>query len=335
MANGINILPQAQSKFQGLGGFSNNLVAGLLQQQAQRRSGQQFGQAFPQFGAGITDPQVQQFIAQQQLQRLRNQGAGSGFTIGNTRFNAQGQPIVTAPIAPQTSAEVRKEKRDIQKAAAEGDLERGEARRQLREIDQRERIIKLPEFKAGGDPNKQANTLRKEFNADPVVKNNEIISTQLGIIEQAFDQATNPLTSNESRIASDQALVISFNKMLDPTSVVRESEFERTPLQAALLNRFLSQPDKAKKGGLAITDADRKAILDMAKRAARETSRRFNRAFDRFNNLANTFGVEPGKIFGGITRSGTLEDIPQVNPSRDNLTPQDLGNLTLEQLQNL
>ena len=75
MANGINILPRAISKFEGLGQGANNLVMGLLQQQQQRRSGQQFGQVFgPQF-SGISNPNIQNLIGQQALQGLQGQQA--------------------------------------------------------------------------------------------------------------------------------------------------------------------------------------------------------------------------------------------------------------------
>lgn len=42
---------------------------------------------------------------------------------------------------------------------------------------------------------------------------------------------------SKSLAASDQALVILFNKMLDPTSVVREGEFDRTAQGQALMDQ--------------------------------------------------------------------------------------------------
>ena len=42
---------------------------------------------------------------------------------------------------------------------------------------------------------------------------------------------------SKSLAASDQALVILFNKMLDPGSVVREGEFDRTAEGQAIMDR--------------------------------------------------------------------------------------------------
>lgn len=154
------------------------------------------------------------------------------------------------------------------------------------------------------EKDKFANTkaLRDEFNSAPAVKDFNVIQTQTGIIQEAFDEATSPDAAEKSRIASDQALVVAFNKLLDPGSVVRESEFDRTPLQTAILNRFLSAPEKAKRGGLAITDEDRAAIVDMALRARNVAGEQFNAQFDRTQNLAGGFELDPDKIFGGLQR---------------------------------
>lgn len=91
MANVVT-LPANNFQGQAVGGFFNNLVASQLQRAQQRQSGQQFGQAFgPQF-SGITNPNIQQLIAQRQLQNTKQQ---PGFTLDRTRFTAEGKPIVS------------------------------------------------------------------------------------------------------------------------------------------------------------------------------------------------------------------------------------------------
>lgn len=84
-----------------------------------RLSGQQFGQAFPQFG-GITDPNIQRIIAQGQFQQ------NAPFTLGpgQTRF-AAGQPVATSPAAVRT-AELRERKRFEELTKVQGMIQKFE-----------------------------------------------------------------------------------------------------------------------------------------------------------------------------------------------------------------
>lgn len=68
-----------------------------------------------------------------------------------------------------------------------------------------------------------------------------------------------------SAIGVDQVLISTLNKILDPTSVVRESEYNRTPENLSALNRMQGYYDKLLQGGAGLTDADRKTIMDTTK----------------------------------------------------------------------
>ncbi|KKM21136.1 hypothetical protein LCGC14_1638500, partial [marine sediment metagenome] len=91
-------------------------------------------------------------------------------------------------------------------------------------------------------------TQAKEFRADPRIKNFQIIERSERGMQAALKQATSP--NVKSRIASDQTLGVLFQKMLDPESVVRESEFARTPEGAAAINRLLAIAPQLRLGGL-------------------------------------------------------------------------------------
>ena len=58
-------------------------------------------------------------------------------------------------------------------------------------------------------------------------------------------------------------------------------------------------------------------------------------AFAEFETRANEIGLNKRIVFGGAKPFDVLVGEQQVAPSRDTLTPTDLDNLTLEQLQNL
>ncbi len=94
-----------------------------------------------------------------------------------------------------------------------------------------------------------------------------------------------------SRIALDQSLINLFNKIQDPGSVVRESEFARTGASAATINRFVGAIEKIGLGGVALTNQDRKDLVTAAKIIADERGKLFNESIGRFRDMAPVFGV--------------------------------------------
>ena len=187
---------------------------------------------------------------------------------------------------------------------------------------------------SGKDKTNLAVTQAKEFRADPRIENFQIIERSERGMRAALKQATSP--NVKSRIASDQALGVLFQKMLDPTSVVRESEFARTPEGAAAINRLLAIAPQLRLGGLKLLDEDRNALVDMAQTLLDGAKISANRAFDEFETRADEIGLNKRIVFGGAKK---FEVAPQQNQqqnlNRENLTPADLDNLTLEQLQGL
>jgi hypothetical protein len=103
--------------------------------------------------------------------------------------------------------------------------------------------------------------MRKEFQSLPEVKNHVLIDSQVQRLDKAMEEAK----SSKSLVAVDQALITILNKMLDPSSVVRESEYARTPGDLAFLNQMRGKIEKLKTGGAGLTDTDREAIARMAR----------------------------------------------------------------------
>jgi len=143
--------------------------------------------------------------------------------------------------------------------------------------------------------------LRREFQADRRVKNYQIIDRSEKALRAALEQSRIP---GKSRIASDQALGVMFQKMLDPDSVVRESEYARTPEGAGIISRLKSWIPKLSRGGLAIGDKDRQALVDMAQKLLEESKRTFNQAYDEYATTAGEFGFNQKAIFGGAKKFG-------------------------------
>ena len=108
-------------------------------------------------------------------------------------------------------------------------------------------------------------------------------------IEAAYQMAIDPNTKDKN--AADQALVVSFNKMLDPGSVVRESEFARTPDGQALISRVEGRIKAIKSGGVGLTDQNRKELLLMSRQLLEGAKKHASKAMVPFQNQAEEFGI--------------------------------------------
>ncbi len=176
-------------------------------------------------------------------------------------------------------------------------------------------------------------TQAKEFRADPRIKNLNIIERSERGMQAALKMATSP--NVKSRIASDQTLGVLFQKMLDPESVVRESEFARTPEGAAAVNRLLAIAPQLQLGGLRLLDEDRQALVTMAQKLLQEAKITANRAFDEFEIRADTIGLNKQIVFGGAKRFNIQEPEKEGKILLDQVTPDQLDNMTPAQLDEL
>lgn len=79
---------------------------------------------------------------------------------------------------------------------------------------------------------------------------------QSQVARVAFEDALKNLSSGQPIGAQSQALITAFNKLIDPTSVVRESEYARTPEGASLLNRIDGKAQQFKNGGVGLNEAE-------------------------------------------------------------------------------
>jgi len=110
----------------------------------------------------------------------------------------------------------------------------------------------------------------------------------------------------------DQVLITLLNKMLDPTSVVRESEYSRTPEGAALLEKMQGKWEALKTGGPGITDDFRKEIIRNAGIMHKASQQTFKTTVTAFNDRIDRWGLKQSDIFN-------LEDIDILNMSDEDL----------------
>ena len=167
------------------------------------------------------------------------------------------------------------------------------------------------------DERKNATVLRKEFDSAAVSKDFQVIRRSQQGLEAAYKMSIDP--NIKSRIAADQTLGVMFQKMLDPDSVVRESEYARTPEGASFMNRMKSIAPQLEKGGLRLADEDRSAIIEMTRKLLGSSAVLYNEHYDRFDKLTKGYGVDRELVFGGIERF----DMPEQEEERQVISASD------------
>jgi len=157
-----------------------------------------------------------------------------------------------------------------------------------------EREGRLREFEA----RRQAASLRGELTQNPYIKRfQEMNSAATGIDSILSDTLSR--ADNQSKNVGDQALITLYNKILDPLSVVRESEYARTPEGQSLLNRIGGYVQKVQAGGSGLTDADRVEIARAAKVLINNAGELFNTKLGDYENLATGYGVPDTQLVTG------------------------------------
>jgi hypothetical protein len=155
--------------------------------------------------------------------------------------------------------------------------------------------------------------IREEFINRPEVKEYVTINTEVKSMDSLLSKAKSGNLQNQ--VALDQALISMYNKLTDPNSVVRESEYARTGKNLPIANRFSGAIEKLQKGGAGITNADREALVWGAKIIADERGKTFNSTLDNYSNLADEYGIDKSLITRGIEPHKAYEESSDASGS--------------------
>lgn len=143
-----------------------------------------------------------------------------------------------------------------------------------------------------------ATRLRQEFINRPETKEYVLVNTQVKSMDSLLNKALKGDINN--KVALDQALITMYNKLTDPQSVVRESEYARTPENLPIINRLNGAISKVNRGGAGLTDDDRKALVWGAKVIANERGGTYNNTMQGYAELSGEYGVDPKLVVGGL-----------------------------------
>ena len=141
---------------------------------------------------------------------------------------------------------------------------------------------------------KDAGELRKEYNTLPQVK-------AFGEVQNAFDQVKTGIDAVSP--AGDLAAATKFMKLLDPGSVVRESELGMAMAATGLVDRALAYKDYVVKG-TKLSPTQRQDFLNVAQQLYNAAKARKNDIDNQYSEIAQTGGLDPNLVIGNPQTSG-------------------------------
>jgi len=137
---------------------------------------------------------------------------------------------------------------------------------------------------------------RKEFDGLAEVKNFRTIENQgRTILNLSRDQDARLKSGREPSAQNDIAMIFSYMKMLDPTSVVREGEFATAQNAAGVPDRIRNAFNKAQNGQL-MNPRQRKEMVNSARQAFLAARQTYNERAQQFRGYAQDNGVNPDRV---------------------------------------
>jgi len=151
----------------------------------------------------------------------------------------------------------------------------------------------------------QLTQIRKEF-GEQITDFSEIRSKFLGL-DKVFTDYEKNKKDIKQKGSLDQSLIVLFNKMLDPGSVVREGEYARTEEGVSLLSKASTVLAKAEAGGVGLTDSDRYFLVRTAALLAKSGEEYATSQKDYYDSLAQSYNADPLAITGGFKKIDNLD----------------------------
>ena len=216
------------------------------------------------------------------------------------------QAELTQQSQMQRIAETAGKASERQTAQQEFMAQQKQLDREQRERENRMRQDK-PEKTIGGvgsDVAKVEMDLAKQFRADKTVQAHQLMQNEMRQLESL---------AAEGNPQSDQALITKFAKILDPGSVVRETEFAITEKGGGVLTSLQNTLDKARGTGR-LQPSQRQQMLQAARSLTSGVGEEYAKKRKEFSQQGSLYGARPEAIIGAETApaiakpSGLAED---------------------------
>ena len=144
------------------------------------------------------------------------------------------------------------------------------------------------------------NKLRDDYKADPVVKASAEMQSAFNTIEAAYKRPS---------AANDLAMATKYMKILDPTSVVRESEFALAVNATGLLDKVQNYAASVLQGKK-LNPAQRKDFYDSAKSINDAFQGKRSEIDQQYSELATGYGLNPKNVIPSLRT-------PKKSPAKD------------------
>jgi hypothetical protein len=131
-------------------------------------------------------------------------------------------------------------------------------------------------------------SLKKSFSAEPVYK-------AYGEMQSAYGQITDSLKSNSP--AGDLAAATKFMKLLDPGSVVRESELGMAMAASGALDRARNYAE-LRISGKKLTPDQRKDFQDLSDKLFSTATTAYNAKRGEFEQMGTAYGLDANRALG-------------------------------------
>jgi len=177
--------------------------------------------------------------------------------------------------------------------------------------------------------NREGTNLRVEFYKQPEVKNYVDIRQKYDVMNEALKESR----STKNFVATDQAIITLYNKMTDPQSVVRESEYARTANDLALWRKLKGKIEKWQGGGAGLTQGDREAVFKMAGKFLQASQTKYKERFKEYRGYFTAYGLDPEKFLNPAKDTTGEKTVIETRVTKDGRTLIKYSDGTIEEQQ--
>lgn len=215
------------------------------------------------------------------------------FKTVNEAMKLQGEERRMEQMQP---GELKKQKADLIKSGVESGLKEKEALKVEAEtrklgLDMQKTIMEMASLEKSGGV-----TPEKKFDLEDKLRNQYVTRTKNFTDSKTYLDKIRASKDDLSG-AGDTALIFSFMKMLDPGSVVRESEFATARDTAGLLSSLQNAYQKAKNGEF-LKPEQRRDFARLAEKYMQAAEGQEKKVRDDLGIVAKNYALNPENIFG-------------------------------------
>jgi hypothetical protein len=123
------------------------------------------------------------------------------------------------------------------------------------------------------------------------------VANRAALAQQAYNRFANGEVKDLN--ATSQVIITNFNKILDPTSVVRESEYARSPEGQSYLAQLEGKLQQISQGGAGLTKDSLKEFIALGNAFAKNAQTSIEQERQRAVAYGNKYGIDTSYVGGG------------------------------------